>query len=175
MKDDWLRRKVKLLARCQFAADLAVTRLFRRIRGNIPYRLAGACTRCGACCETPAIQVHRILYHSDIFRRTFLRWQHVVNGFELIEEDRVDHTFVFRCTHYDPETRCCDSYGSRPGMCRDYPRFLLEGANPVFLETCGFRPLLHNADRLRDALANLDLTPEQREKLDKGLKIGEDD
>lgn len=175
MRDDLLRRSVKLLVRWQFTVDLAVTRFFLRIRGNIPYRLAGSCNRCGACCETPAIKVHRILYHSDTFRRTFLRWQNVVNGFELIEEDRTYHTFVFSCTHYDPETRRCDSYSSRPGMCRDYPRFLLEAANPVFPETCGFRPVLHNAERLRDALANLDLTPEQREKLEKRLKIREED
>jgi|APSaa5957512576_1039674.scaffolds.fasta_scaffold16533_2 uncharacterized protein len=175
MRDDWLRRSVKMLTRWQFTVDLAVTRLFRRSRGNIPYRLAGSCNRCGACCETPAIQVHRLLYHSDIFRRTFLRWQNVVNGFTLIEEDRGDHTFVFHCTHYDPEAKGCDSYSSRPGMCRDYPKFLLEAANPVFPDTCGFRPVSRNAKRLRDALASLDLTPEQREKLDKGLNIRDDD
>jgi len=175
MRDSWLRRRVKFLVRWQFTVDLAVTRFVRRNRGSIPYRLAGSCNRCGACCETPAIQVHRIFYHSDTFRRIFLCWQNVVDGFDLIDEDRVDHTFVFRCTHYDPETRRCDSYNSRPGMCRDYPQLLLEAANPVFPETCGFRPVLHNAERLRDALANLDLTPEQREKLDEGLKIREDD
>jgi Fe-S-cluster containining protein len=58
-------------------------------------------------------------------RRVFLWWQRVVNGFELKATHARERTFVFTCTHFDEATRLCDSYGSRPGLCRDYPRATL--------------------------------------------------
>ena len=62
-----------------------------------------------------------------------------MNGFELVRSDEESWTFVFRCTHFDPATRSCDSYGSRPGLCRDYPRLLLWQPNPELLPGCGCR------------------------------------
>ncbi|MGD8897613.1 MAG: hypothetical protein PVJ73_16395, partial [Acidobacteriota bacterium] len=67
-----------------------------------------------------------------------------------------------------------DSYESRPGMCRDYPRLLLWQPNPGLLPGCGYRAVVPNADGLRESLARLDLTPEQREKLRKGLGLDAD-
>jgi hypothetical protein len=107
-------------------------------------------------------------------RQLFLAWQRRVNGFELVGEDAEARAFVFRCTHYDATTRTCDSYESRPGMCRDYPRLLLWQAGPRLLPGCGYRVRPPNAAGLRESLGRLDLTPEQRRKLWKGLELDED-
>ena len=74
-------------------------------------------------------------------RRLFLWWQRRVNQFELTETKVADRVFVFRCDHFDRESRRCDSYQSRPGMCRDYPRVLLDQADPQFFRECGYFPL----------------------------------
>ena len=82
----------------------------------------------------------------------------------LVEARRRERTFV-RCTHFDRSTRACDSYSSRPGMCRDYPRALLYQTHPVLLPGCGYRPLARNAAELRQALRDRPLTDEQRARL----------
>jgi Fe-S-cluster containining protein len=102
-------------------------------------------------------------------RRLFLAWQRRVNGFELVSAD--DRVFVFRCTHFDRSTHTCDSYGSRPGMCRDYPRALMWQVSPDLLPTCGYRAIPSNAAGLKAALDAAALSPEQREKLRKGLRL----
>jgi Fe-S-cluster containining protein len=107
-------------------------------------------------------------------QRLFLAWHEHVNGFELVREDAQAQAFVFNCTHFDRTTRSCDSFDSRPGMCRDYPRVLLWQPRPEFLPGCGYRALTPNADGLRRALEKLDLTPEQREKLRKGLQLDDE-
>jgi hypothetical protein len=56
-------------------------------------------------------------------------------------------------------------------MCRDYPRLLLWQPTPELLPGCGYRAIVPNADGLRESLARLDLTTEQREKLRKGLRL----
>jgi hypothetical protein len=56
-------------------------------------------------------------------------------------------------------------------MCRDYPRLLLWQAQPAFLSGCGYRALPPNADGLRRAFDDADLTTEQRSKLEKDLRI----
>jgi len=104
-------------------------------------------------------------------RRLFLWWQRRVNGFLPVRAEEEGWTFVFRCTHFDHATRSCDSYASRPGMCRDYPRLLLWQANPELLPRCGYRASPPNAEGLRAALSRLPLTPEQREKLRRGLRL----
>ena len=104
-------------------------------------------------------------------RRLFLGWQRRVNGFELTATDARARLFVFRCSHYDRATRACDSYGSRPGMCRDYPRLLLWQPNPELLPGCGYRAMPPNVVGLRAALGRLPLTPEQRDKLRRGLRL----
>ena len=104
-------------------------------------------------------------------QQVFLAWQKHVNGFELVRRERETRALVFRCTHFDRATRTCDSYDSRPGMCRDYPRLLLWQPHPELLPGCGYRAVAPNAAGLKRSLDELDLTPEQRKKLDKGLRL----
>ena len=56
-------------------------------------------------------------------------------------------------------------------MCRDYPRLLLWQPNPELLPGCGYRAKPPNAEGLKLALSRVDLTPEQREKLEKALRL----
>jgi hypothetical protein len=171
MRDGVLRSAVKRVARWHYQWELRAARGLARLRGERPHLLAGECRRCAACCEAPAIAVGRLTFGLRSLRRAFLAWQRLVNGFELVGEDARRRTFVFRCTHFDPAARACDSYSSRPGMCRDYPRLLLWQPRPVFLPGCGYRARPPNAERLADTLARLDLRPEQREKLRRGLDL----
>ena len=161
-------KRVALLA---FRVDVSVQRALRRSRGERPWTLGGACRRSGACCEAPAIAVGRVTWSMASARRLFLAWQKRVNGFDLVSADEEAHVFVFRCTHFDRATRSCDSYGSRPGMCRDYPRTLMWQASPDLLPTCGYRAMPPNAAGLRAALDAAALSAEQREKLRKGLRL----
>ena len=173
MKDPLLLRAVKRVALWSFRANLAAHRAWRRSRGERPFTLGGSCRRSGACCEAPAIVVGRVTWSMRAVRRLFLAWQRRVNGFDLVATDARARVFVFRCSHFDPGTRSCDSYDSRPGMCRDYPRLLLWQPNPEMLPPCGYRAIAPNAAGLRTSLERLDLTPTQREKLRQGLRLGD--
>ena len=171
MKDGPVRRVVKAVALAGFRANLATWRAWRRFRGDRPFALAGACNLCGQCCDAPSIRVGRIVWYLPMQRRLFLWWQRAVNGFELVSRDVAQKVFVFRCTHFDPVTRRCDSYDSRPGMCRDYPRAILDQAHPEMFPGCGFRAVAPNAVGLRAALRRLPLTAEQEDKLRRGLHL----
>jgi Fe-S-cluster containining protein len=171
MRDGCGRRILKWLARVNFRLTVGTQRTWRGLRGERPFVLAGACRRSAFCCEQPAVQVDRFVWYVPLARRLFLWWQREVNGFELVGSERDARVFRFRCTHFDWQTRSCDSYESRPGMCRDYPRVLLHQAHPQFFPLCGYRPLAPNADALRQAIEAYDLTPEQRQKLAKGLHL----
>jgi hypothetical protein len=171
MRDGVLRRAVKRVVRWHYSAELGLQRAWRRSRGERPHLLAGRCQRSGGCCEAPAIVVRPLVWSVQALQRVFLAWQRHVNGFELLRRDDEARAFVFRCTHFTRDTRSCDSYDSRPAMCRDYPRLLLWQPNPELLPGCGFRAIAPNAEGLRRSLARLDLTPEQREKLRKGLGL----
>jgi Fe-S-cluster containining protein len=164
-------RAVKRVALWRYEVDLALHRAWRRARGERPWGLGGACRRSGACCEAPAIAVGRLTWSSPRVRRLFLAWQRRVNGFDLVSADDRARLFVFRCSHYDRETRSCDSYGSRPGVCRDYPRNLMWQPHPEMLPPCGYRAIPPNAAGLRASIERLDLTPAQREKLREGLRL----
>lgn len=171
MRDGRVRRGVKAVARAHFALELRLHRTLRRARGERPHALGGECRLCARCCEAPAIQAGRLLWSLRSLRAAFLWWQRAVNGFELVEARAPDRTFVFRCSHFDAATRRCDSYASRPGICRDYPRLLLWPPDPELLPGCGYRAVAPNAPGLRAALAARPLTPEQRERLRRELKL----
>lgn len=167
MRDGPLRRSIKRVVLWHFVVNVKVRRLFgRRTR----YRLGGECRLCARCCEEPAIQVGRLVWRLATARRLFLWWQERINGFELAERQPV-RTFVFRCTHFDPTTRRCDSYDSRPGMCRDYPRALLDQPSPDFLAGCGYRPIAPNAAALLRELQRRDLEPATLVELKRRLHL----
>lgn len=171
MKDGAGLRIVKRVALAHFTLNLAAHRAWRRLRGERPFRLAGDCGRCGACCEVPSIRASRLAWYFPTARALFLAWQRRVNGFELVSVDRRTRVFTFRCTHYDPATRSCDSYDSRPGMCRDYPRLQVWSAAPAFLPGCGYRAVAGNADALIRELAVRKLDPEREARLRRDLHL----
>jgi Fe-S-cluster containining protein len=137
----------------------------------LPWTLGGECQRCARCCEAPAIRVGFWTYSLPTLRRLFLWWQRAVNGFELVARLPGQRAFSFRCTHFDGQTRECDSYASRPGMCRDYPRLVLHQANPEFLAGCGYRAVARNASGLIRRLERAPLAPERRAQLKKDLRL----
>lgn len=169
MRDGLVRRGVKRIALASFYANLLADRALRRLRGDRPYLLAGDCRRCARCCEAPALRVGRLTFSLPSLRRLFLAWQERVNGWVLVEARESERVFVFRCAHFDTATRLCDSYDSRPGACRDYPRLLLYQPRPELLPGCGYRPLARNAAALRAALAARDLPAEAHAKLEREL------
>jgi len=162
---------MKRVALWNFMLGTSLHRAIDRRRGRIPYDLGGDCRRCARCCEAPGIQVGWAIWYLPLLRRLFLAWQEHVNGFVLTERDRAGRVFVFRCTHFDWATRSCDSYGSRPGMCRDYPRVLLAQADPEFLPGCGYRPVARSAERLVRSLERASVTREQMARLKKDLRL----
>lgn len=168
MRDGAIRRTVKCVSRWAFQTDLLWQRAWARLRWNEPrYELRGTCNQCGACCETPMITVHGVVFHLKSLRALFVWWQRVVNGFELVEAQRRGHTFVFRCTHFDPETKLCDCYASRPGMCRDHPRVLLFEARPALLDCCGYKAVYRDSEDLRESLSDLDIPPEKMAEIER--------
>jgi uncharacterized protein len=171
VRDGALRRAVKQIALWNFLVSLSLHRALERRRGRIPHELGGECRRCARCCEAPGIQVGWAIWYLPLLRRLFLAWQERVNGFVLTEQQRKGRVFVFRCTHFDWTTRSCDSYDSRPGMCRDYPRVLLAQADPEFLPGCGYRAVAANADHLVRALERASVTREQMARLKKDLRL----
>jgi hypothetical protein len=173
MKDGPLRRAIKRIALLRYTFDLGFTRWVLSRRGEPRYRLTGSCNGCGRCCETPIIPVSWPVFRLRSLRWVALSWHRWVNGFELTGEDRRHKLFIFRCTHYDPATKQCDSYESRPGMCRDYPRNLLYEAIPEFLPDCSYGAVDKKAARFRSALEQTNLTPEQRRDLEKKLRLFE--
>jgi len=169
MRDGAVRRTVKAAARAVFFVNLHAESTRLRLLGARPYRLGGECRRCAACCEAPAIRVPTLFWLAPLLRRAFLWWQEKVNGFVLVDALRSERTFVFHCTHFDSTTRSCDSYASRPGICRDYPRALLWQTAPELLPGCGYRPIARNAAALRRALDAQPLRDEQRKRLAREL------
>jgi Fe-S-cluster containining protein len=103
-----------------------------------------------------------------------LWWHKTVNGFTLHSTNNTERTFVFACAHFDWEARRCDSYESRPGMCRDYPRALLDQSAPVLFPNCGYRALATNRGQLVYILDAPGLGAEQVAKLKKGLYLEDD-
>ncbi len=171
MKDGLGRRALKRAALWNFNLNVQAHRAWRRARGERAFVLGGECRRCARCCEAPSVRGSLVVWHVAPLRRLFLWWQERVNGFVLTGKDAGTRAFVFRCTHFDPVARSCDTYDSRPGMCRDYPRLQLWESNPDFLPGCGYRATAPNAARLTALLAEKPLSAEQREKLRRGLHL----
>jgi Fe-S-cluster containining protein len=171
MRDGPLRVAAKALALIRFEVDLWLTRAIRRFRGEPSFTLGGHCRACGFCCQTPEIRPHPVVYHLPALRWLFLLWQEKVNRFELLEVRRKERVFRFRCTHYDPDSRLCDSYRSRPGMCRDYPRLLLYSTNPQLHRECGYVAVHRRADQLKQALSTVELDDQQRQELERNLHL----
>jgi hypothetical protein len=169
VRDNAVRRILKGAALARFVFDVGVHRAVARLRGRAHFVLGGDCRSCGACCEAPAIQVSRLTWYFPTLRALFLWWQRRVNGFELVTDDFRRRVFTFTCTHFDLATRRCDSYDSRPGMCRDYPRALLYQPHPELLPSCGHRPVARGAKRFLRVLDGQALTEEQRQRLKKDL------
>jgi hypothetical protein len=145
--------------------------LLRAGRSGGLYRLTGSCLRCGKCCETPTIRIFPLFFFLKSLRRLIIAWQRHINGFEFIRASRREKCLVFRCTHLDPATKRCDSYSSRPGICRDFPRNQLDFPVPVFFDGCGFRAVLRNAETFKASLASLDLPPQTLQKLKHDLQL----
>lgn len=171
MRDGPLLRALKAAVRAAWALEYGVRRWASRARRRPRWELKGACRSCAKCCERPAIQVGWATWRLPGVRRLFLAWQARVNGFALVEADPESRTFLFRCGHFDWITRRCDSYGSRPFMCRDYPRLLLEQPWPELFEGCGYRPRDANAEALLAALAGAELDDEARRTLTRRLYL----
>lgn len=175
MRDGAGRRALKRAALLVFRAELALSRFLKRRRGGVPHLLAGACRRSGMCCEAPSIQVGWAVFHLPLLRRAFLAWQWRVNGFASAGEQARQRVLVFHCTHFDRASRECDSYDSRPGICRDYPRVQLEQPFPEFLPGCGYRARPRNAEALARALAASGAPAAQRERVRDALGLAPED
>jgi uncharacterized protein len=173
MKDRTWQRALKLPALVDHILNRQLRDALGRLSSRRRYRLAGECLRSGCCCEAPGLRATFLVWHTPVLRRLFLRWQERVNGLEHVGSDRASRVFVFRCTHFDRPTRACDSYASRPGFCRDYPRALLDQPCPELFPACGFRLVAANADGLRRALLAQPLTDEQRARLLRELHLEE--
>lgn len=173
MRDGAVRAAIKAIARLRYRIDLEITRRLAARREPPRYRLEGACNGCGRCCERPTIRVSVWTFRFPIWRRLVLAWHRWVNGFVWIGEDVSTRTIAFRCTHYDPVSKACDSYATRPGMCRDYPRPLLDAAFPEFFPECGYKAVDVHAPKLKAALDAADIDPERRAALYRKLKLDE--
>jgi Fe-S-cluster containining protein len=157
---------LKAAARWVFLTSIAM----RRRRGFSRYVLGGDCNQCAVCCEQPKLMVDWFTWNVKPFRRLFLAWQRVVNGFELFAAEP-PNVFAFRCRYFDTAKRTCTSYATRPGMCRDYPLILLEQSNPTFYSECGYRAVAANASRLQRIVDRATLTDEKRAEMKRRLRL----
>lgn len=169
MRDGPIRTFVKWVARSLKAFDLSITRQLLIRQGEQRYRMSGSCNSCGKCCEAPTIPVGRVTWFMPRVRAIFLWWQRVVNGFELTETDPRFKLFIFKCTHYDPVSKQCDSYDTRPLMCRDYPRNLTFQAVPSLFPECSYVVHDKKAEALREALVKAGVEGEKLAELEKKL------
>ena len=161
MKDGIIRKSLKSIALLGYTVDLRITRLVLKAKGEPLYHLRGSCNKCGACCKSPMVPIFPPFFYLKPIRWIILTWHRLVNGFEYIDENPKSQMFIFRCTHWNSETKMCDSYDSRPGMCRDYPCNLVYSTNPIFLKECSYYAVDKNAERMKAALEDLNLPPEK--------------
>lgn len=152
MRDNSVRRFIKFIARIRYSIDLKITRRILKFRGIPQFVLAGHCIACGQCCQTPSIHTPFLSHYFKSFRWLTLLWHHQINGFIFLSENRPHRILTFNCSHFNPSTQHCDSYESRPGLCRDYPHNLLFSVHPEFFPNCGFRPVDQHAQHFKELL-----------------------
>jgi uncharacterized protein len=162
---------VKRLVRWLWAAELWLRRTLGWEWRRRYWELAGECCGCGACCVEPTIHAGPLTWQVSVVRRLFLAWQSRVNGFELVREDDAANDLIFRCTHYDPESRRCDGYACRPSMCRDYPMVLLDQGWPELFPTCGYRVRARKPEKLRASIEATSLSPAAKAELCRKLRL----
>ena len=105
MRDVFVLRQIKRVARWHFQANLWLDRAWKTSRGMRLHTLGGECRRCARCCEAPGIQVGRLTWYLPMLRALFLWWQEKVNGWTLVSRDVSSRVFIFECAHFDRETR----------------------------------------------------------------------
>lgn len=171
MKDRPATALLKLLARLCWSAELGVRRALGRLREKPRWKLEGSCNGCGRCCEEPTLAVPALFWKLPLTKALVLWWQRRVNGFELLGEDREGNALSFRCSHCDPRSGSCDSYRSRPGICRDYPRVLLDQAWPELFPGCGFHLRALGAEGLRLGIEQSGLPEEKKAELRRKLRL----
>jgi uncharacterized protein len=171
MQDRRMRCAVKRIALLCFETSLRLSLWQRRQEGAKPYELGGSCQGCGTCCEAPAIRVGWATWYLPSLRLIFLWWHERVNRFHLQSTSYAERTFVFTCDHFDLHSRRCDSYESRPGMCRDYPRALLHQPTPVLFPSCGYKALAANRRDLVQILEGQNLGAERLSSLKRDLYL----
>lgn len=174
MRDGSLKKGIKSIALVRYMIDLHLTRFILKLKGEPDYILKGECCSCGSCCETPIIKTYAIIFYFKSLKWLYLTWHEKVNGFKLIRENRKERTFIFHCTHLDPESKKCDAYSSRPGMCRDYPKNIIYNTPPDFLPKCSYYPVARNADKIIESLDKLDLPPDELSELKKKFFVKKD-
>jgi Fe-S-cluster containining protein len=171
VRDGLVRASLKRIALAHFYLSAGLSRWLLKLKDEPRFTLGGTCGGCAACCEAPAIRASLPVWYLRSFRRAFLFWQERVNGFQLVRTVPRDRLFVFRCSHFDPVRRRCDSYATRPGMCRDYPRGLLYQPAPELFAGCGYRAVARGRERWVQDLESRGLSPEQMRRLKKGLYL----
>ena len=165
-RDGPFLRTIKATTRLSFRVSVALRR-----RGQFQrWVLAGDCNGCGVCCERPSIMVDWATWNVKAVRWLFLWWQRVVNGFELVAEEP-QRVFAFQCRYFDTQNRKCLSYDSRPGLCRDYPRLLLEQSSPEFYKECSYRAVASNAKSLLRIVNRAPLTEDQRAEMKRKMRL----
>lgn len=168
VQDGLIRRAIKRLARAVMTVELGLRRGLLG-RGAQRYRVSGSCNGCGRCCEAPSIALGYWTWKLASLRVPFLWWHRVVNGFDFVRTELGARVAVFRCTHFDVQTKRCDSYASRPLMCRDYPTQHTYDAVPQLFDECSLRLVDKRAAVLLRALEAQGLPPERLDELKRKL------
>jgi Fe-S-cluster containining protein len=171
MKDGPALAFVKAVIRWSWRVELGLRRGLGGAWRRRFWRLAGECNACGACCVEPSIRAGALVWHLPLARRLFLAWQRFGNGFELVRAEAGTHDLIFRCTHYDPVSHRCDSYATRPSMCRDYPTLLLGQGWPELFDGCSHRIVARRPQGLAAGIAATALSAEAKAELRRKLRL----
>ncbi|RMF13065.1 MAG: YkgJ family cysteine cluster protein [Candidatus Dadabacteria bacterium] len=162
ISDGPIRRVIKWIARLFWSLDRSIWRAWQRLRGRPPgWTLQGECNDCGACCEQPSIRVPALLLRVPPVLGIWTGWQARINRFVDPVVERETQVVRFRCLHWDREQKRCRNYGSRPGICREYPDNLRWAVLPQLPPDCGFVMIHELQHRLEDVLSQRDDLPEE--------------